>query len=243
MKNVITYISVKCEPESRLARAQILLDESIAAFGLESFQYASGKDLVLFGDVLRAARARARNGAFVWCNSDLILTRDPFDVPDPRLIYGFHRREIPSGETNPGVDMFYIPTAWWDHLLSRAIPALYAGASYVDRWIPTVAGCLGVYENLTGYIDHPTHARSAASGKQGDRYYEHNFRAFNRWAKKHDYPAIPAPPFLIPGLGRVWGVRDALRRWSALAEERRAYKEGRKATTDGLDSAGSKNTP
>jgi hypothetical protein len=243
MKNIITYIAVKTEPGSRLARAQDLLEKSIADFGLESFQYPAGKELVFFGDVLRAARDRARGGAFVWCNSDLILTRDPFDVPDPRLVYGFCRREIPSREINPGIDMFYIPTAWWDHLLSHDVPSLYAGASYVDRWIPTVAGQLGLYENLIGYIDHPTHPRSLASGKQGDRYYEHNFRAFNKWAKRNHSPLIPAPPYLIPGLGRVWGVRDALRRWSELTEERRAYLNGQKPTAVGTEAQQKRNEP
>ena len=71
----------------------------------------------------------------------------------------------------------------------------------------------GAYENMTGYIDHVTHPQSAAAGSDRNPYYQRNFRAFNSWALRHGLEPIPAPPYLIPRIGHVWGVRDALRRW------------------------------
>jgi hypothetical protein len=81
------------------------------------------------------ARRIATGDSMVWCNSDLIINRNPFDVPEEEIVYGFHRREVPSGDTGKGIDMYKIPFGWWDKYLSRDIPKLYLGASYVDRWI------------------------------------------------------------------------------------------------------------
>jgi len=33
----------------------------------------------------------------VWCNSDVVLTADPFSLDDGKTVRGFHRREIPAG--------------------------------------------------------------------------------------------------------------------------------------------------
>ena len=210
--NTVTYIHLDAGASPRLARAQERLEESIRGFGLRAHAYPAGKRLVLFGDVLMAAREASGGQGFVWCNSDVVLTRDPFDVPDPELVYGFHRREVPSGEINRGVDMFYLPKSVWDGLLSRDVPPLYAGASYVDWWIPRLMASCGQYQNLDGYIDHETHPTSEASGSDANPYYQHNFRAYNRFAARHGLPPIPAPPILVPGVGHVWGVRDLLKR-------------------------------
>jgi len=200
------------EPSPRLAVAQEELEESIRAFGHVPLRYPAGKKLVLFGDVLALGRSRCRDDAFVWCNSDVLLTRDPSDVPDPSRVYGFHRREVPAGHHVRGVDMYRIPVAVWDGILSRDIPPLYLGASYVDWWISRAMQKAGNYDNLTGYIDHRSHPKSSAAANEVNPYYQANFRAYNAWAARHGLDPIPAPPYLLPRVGHVWGVRDALRK-------------------------------
>lgn len=214
-RRVVGYVRVESETNERLARAQEHLEASIQAFGLEAVRYPAGKRLVLLGDVLKGLREESPTSAFVWCNSDLVLTRDPYDVPDANRVYGFHRREVPSGEFNKGVDMFYVPTKIWDDVLSRDVPKLYVGASFVDWWIPRMMAHVGAYANLTGYIDHVTHATSAASGSDSNPYYQKNFRSFNRFAARNGLEKIPAPPFLVRGVGHVWGVRDLIRKCSS----------------------------
>jgi hypothetical protein len=196
----------------RLAKAQQLLEDSIISHGLTPLRYPAGRDLVLFGDVLCRARTNAEGKAFVWCNSDVILTKNPFDVPDVNRVYGFHRREIPEERFVYGVDMYYLPLAVWDNLLSKDIPDLYLGSSYVDWWISRKMQAVGNYENLTGYIDHPSHPKSSAANNDADPYYQNNFREFNRYAKRNGLDPIPAPPLLIPGVGHAWGLRDAFRK-------------------------------
>jgi hypothetical protein len=71
----------------------------------------------------------------------------------------------------------------------------------------------GAYENLVGYIDHVTHPQSEASGSDANPYYQKNFRAYNAWAKRNRLEPIAAPPFLIPKIGHVWGIRDAWRKF------------------------------
>ena len=208
----VTYIRLNAVASPRLSAAQNRLEKSIRAFGLHPLPFPAGKKLVLIGEVLRAAREVSEGDAFVWCNSDVVLTRDPFDVPDPGCVYGFHRREVPSGEINLGVDMIYLPVPAWDQILSRDVPPLYAGASFVDWWIPRLMTSRGSYHNLEGYIDHETHPTSAASGSDANPHYQHNFRAYNRFAARNGLARIPAPPYLVPGVGHVWGVRDLLKR-------------------------------
>lgn len=146
-RRVVGYVRVESAANERLARAQEKLEASIGAFGLEAVRFPAGKDLVLLGDVLRRLRREGGVMAFVWCNSDLVLTRDPYDVPDTGRAYGFHRREVPSGVTNDGVDMLYIPTKTWDDVLSADVPKLYVGASFVDWWIPRKMTAMGSYEH------------------------------------------------------------------------------------------------
>ncbi len=210
MNRIVTFVEVSNARE-RLAKAQRLLRQSIESLALFPLAHPGGGGMTRFGAVLAAGRLAADGAAaFVWCNSDVILTRSPFDVPNPSIVYGFHRREVPSGEVNRGVDMYYIPVRWWDEYLSKDIPPLWLGASYVDRWISRAMEKVGAYANLEGYIDHPSHAQSAASGSDANRYYQENFLAYNKWARRHGLDPISAPPFLIPGIGHVWGLRDAL---------------------------------
>lgn len=210
--NFIIFQWIENPRSARLASAQSFLKDSIRSFGLETLRYPAGADLVLIGDVLLEARRQTKVSAFVWCNSDVVLTRNPFDVPNPEQVYGFHRREIPSGEIRRGVDMYYIPLKWWDEYLSKDIPKLYLGASYVDWWISRAMQKVGAYDNLVGYIDHETHPQSEAAGSDANPYYQKNFRAYNAWAKRNGLDPIPAPPYLLPGIGHVYGIRDALRK-------------------------------
>lgn len=203
------------EPSPRLAAAQVELEESILALGLVPLRYPAGKRLVKLGDVLRRGRSEAVGGSFVWCNSDVILTRNPFDVPDASQVYGFRRREIPDGRHVHGIDLYHLPCRVWDEFLSRDVPPLFIGASFVDWWISRAMEKVGNYETLTGYIDHRSHPKSSPAAQEANPYYQANFRAYNAWARRHGLATIPAPPFLVPGLGHVWGVRDAWRKFTA----------------------------
>jgi hypothetical protein len=206
---LVVFLWIENPRSNRLAVAQAQLEESILSFGLTPLRFPAGPDLTPIGDVLTVARPHATGEAFVWCNSDVVLTRNPFDVPNPDQVYGFYRREVPSGETCGGVDMYYIPVKWWDEYLSKDIHKLYLGASYVDRWISRAMLKVGAYENLVGYIDHATHPQSEAAGSDANPYYQKNFHAFNAWAKRNGLDSIPAPPYLLPCIGHVWGIRDA----------------------------------
>lgn len=209
MKRPVAFLEVRNAGE-RLHGAQTRLRESIVFWSCNPLPFPAGRRLELIGNVLASARGQCGGAAFVWCNSDVVLTRDPFDVPDPAKVYGFFRREIPSNETIRGVDMYYIPLTWWDDYLSKDVPELYLGASYVDWWISRAMQKAGAYENLEGYLDHVTHPQSAAAGKDSNPYYQKNFRAYNRWAERNGLPPIPAPPLLIPCVGHVWGLRSLL---------------------------------
>ena len=212
MSNIVVFQWIKNPRSARLAGAQARLEESISSYGLTPLRYPAGRDLVPIGDVLAEARRRTMGPAFVWCNSDVLLTKNPFEVPDPQQVYGFYRREVPSGEICGGVDMYFIPVKWWDEYLAKDVPKLYLGASYVDWWISRAMQKEGAYENLVGYIDHVTHLQSEAAGSDANPYYQKNFRAYNTWAKRNGLERIPAPPYLLTGVGHVWGIRDALRK-------------------------------
>jgi hypothetical protein len=212
MSNIVVFQWIENPRSTRLAGAQVRLEESIREFGLTPLRYPAGRNLIPIGDVLTEARRQTTGSAFVWCNSDVVLTKNPFEVPNPQQVYGFYRKEVPSGEICGGVDMYYIPVKWWDDYLSKDTPKLYLGASYVDWWISRAMQKVCAYENLTGYIDHVTHPQSEAAGSDADSYYQKNFRAYNAWAKRNGLAPIPAPPYLLPKIGHVWGVRDAWRK-------------------------------
>lgn len=209
MEKIVSYLWVN-DAGPRLSAALRLLEASIGKYQLDALRFPCGRALVPIGDLLSRARARTTGPAFVWCNSDVELTRNPFDVPDPGRVYGFFRREVPSGVLAHGVDMLYIPTGVWDGLLCKDIPKLLLGASYVDWWIPRFMQKHGLYEDLCGYIDHATHEKSAAAASDSNPSYQHNFREYNRWARRNGLDPIPATPFLLPRIGHVWGVRSAL---------------------------------
>ena len=215
ISNIVVFQWIENPKSTRLAGAQARLEESISSYGLTPLRYPAGRDLIPIGDVLAEARRQTKGSSFVWCNSDVLLTKNPFEVPNPQQVYGFYRREVPSGEICGGVDMYYIPVKWWDEYLTRDVPKLYLGASYVDWWISRAMQKVGAYENLVGYIDHVTHPQSEAAGSDANPYYQKNFRAYNAWAKRNGLERIPAPPYLLTGVGHVWGIRDVLRKFFA----------------------------
>ena len=226
MSKFVVFLWIENPRSQRLASAQAQLEESIVSFGLTPLRFPAGPALIPIGDVLAEARQQTSGEAFVWCNSDVVLRQNPFDVSNPAQVYGFYRREVPSGEICGGVDMYYIPVKWWDDYLSHDIPRLYLGASYVDWWISRAMQKVGAYENLTGYIDHVTHPQSEAAGSDANPYYQKNFRAYNAWAKRNGLAPIPAPPYLLPQIGHVWGIRDAWRKLFAAKWRVKTQKTG-----------------
>ena len=182
--NTIAFLWIDSCPNARLGRAQVLLKESVLALGLKPVCFECGPAMVKFADVLRFAREHAKGDSFVWCNSDVILTRDPYETNDLTKVHGFHRREIPGGEICGGEDMYLIPNGIWDDLLSKDIPDLWCGATHIDWWL-TNAACLGrCYESHTGFIDHISHETSGASKRKTNKFYRHNIRQYNKWASK-----------------------------------------------------------
>ena len=138
----ITFQWINPCPNDRLRVAQQMLLESIHALGLEPSPFPAGPEMVKFGDILRHARRESVGTSFVWCHSDVLLTKDPFILSDRGKVLGFHRRETPSGEICPGVDMYLIPNLIWDNYLSRDIPDLWCGGTHVDWWLTRTPGAV-----------------------------------------------------------------------------------------------------
>ncbi len=169
-------------PNERLRIAQEKLRESVVAQGLEPLLYPAGPKMVKFTDILRFAREQAKGGSFVWCNSDVTLSRNPYEVEDGSSVHGFHRMELPSGAICGGVDMYLIPCKAWDDFLGVDPPDLWCGATHIDWWLTRAPALRGCYRSHFGYIDHLTHPESQAS-KGGNDLYRHNIIAYNRWAR------------------------------------------------------------
>ena len=174
-----------CRSE-RLKAAQEKLLESIRALELEPVLYPAGPEMVKFVDILRFARERAKSGSLVWCNSDVTLVRNPYEVlkagGDGETVHGFHRTEMPCGEVCGGVDMYLIPCKAWDEWLGVNPPDLWCGATHIDWWLTRAAALRGCYQSHFGYINHLTHPESPAS-KGGNALYRHNIKEYNKWAR------------------------------------------------------------
>ena len=169
----------------RLKVAQEKLLDSVKALGLEPVLYPAGPEMVKFVDILRFARKHATGGSFLWCNSDVTLVRNPYEVlqeNDGKTIHGFHRTEVPSGEICGGVDMYLIPCKAWDECLGLNPPDLWCGATHIDWWLTRAAALKGRYQSHFGFINHLSHPESGAS-KGGNAFYLHNIREYNRWAR------------------------------------------------------------
>jgi len=212
MTRKITYAWIKNCGNERLALAQEKLADSIRSHGLEPDLYVVGPELFKFADLLRYARERSECDGFVWCNSDVILRRNPYELRSREKVHGFLRTEIPSGSLTHGVDMYLIPNQVWDSCLSRDVPDLYCGTSFVDWWITRSAQLAGIYEVHAGYIDHVTHPRSAAALSASDRYYLHNQKEYNLWARRNG--AGLYEPLILPGFWKkLERCRTAFRSW------------------------------
>lgn len=219
MKQPIVFQWIEPCRSERLRVAQAKLLESIEAFGLDPVLYPAGAGMEKFGDILKFARQNAGPDAFIWCNSDVTLTRNPYDVENRDIVHGFHRTEVPSGDITYGVDMYYIPNKIWDEYLSVDMPDLWCGAATIDWWLTRACQKKGIFEGHVGYIDHITHERSAASGG-GDRYYSDNIREYNAWARRNNVGTLDEY-IRLPFLG-TWNnsVRDWLRRRKNAAEDK-----------------------
>jgi len=172
-------------PNERLREAQERLRDSVCALGLLPLVFPAGPDMVKFADVLGFARERARGSSFVWCNSDVTLTEDPFALDDGRTVRGFHRREMPSGEFCGGLDMYLIPNFVWDDVLAKDIPDLWCGATHIDWWLTRASVLAGHYTSHFGFIDHVSHPESPASKSRDNPIYRHNIREYNKWARRN----------------------------------------------------------
>lgn len=185
MKNQIVFQWIDPCPNPRLENAQRQLKASILALGLDPVLFPAGPRLVKLRDLLDFACAKSGGDSFVWCNSDVLLTADPYGLEDGATVRGFHRREIPSGDICGGVDMYLVPKTVWTTWMRREMPDLWCGASHIDWWMtraPSLAGC---YSPHTGFIDHPSHEESPASKSRCNPYYRHNVRVYNDWARRY----------------------------------------------------------
>jgi len=171
-------------PNRRLAEAQSRLLQSIEMLGLEPVLYPSGPAMVKFRDILQFARDRCSGESFVWCNSDVVLKKNPYEVDIGDKVHGFHRTEIPSGEICPGVDMYLIPCRAWDEWLMADAPDLWCGATHVDWWLTNAPALRRCYRAHSGYIDHVSHQTTGASKGRRNSFYRHNVREYNRWARR-----------------------------------------------------------
>lgn len=184
-KNGICFQWLDPCPSERLRRAQEELKQSVLELGLEPVLFPAGSEMVKFRAVLQFARDHCPGDSFVWCNSDVVLRRNPYEVDDGRRVHGFHRTELPSGEVCGGVDMYLIPRAIWDEWLSGDSPDLWCGATHIDWWLTNAACLRRCYESHAGFIDHLSHETSGASKSPANCYYRHNIRAYNKWARRH----------------------------------------------------------
>lgn len=181
----ITFQWIDPCPNERLSQAQARLKDSVVSVGLEPELFPAGPGLIKFADILRFARTRGSGTSFVWCNSDVAVTANPYDLDDGKTVRGFHRREVPSGEYCGGVDMYLIPNSFWDAVLSKDLPDLWCGATHVDWWLTRAAALAGRYTSHFGYIDHVTHPESPASKSRTNPYFQHNIKEYNRWARRN----------------------------------------------------------
>jgi len=185
MRGQVAFQWIDPCPNERLREAQERLRQSVLALGLDPLLFPAGPAMVKFADVLGFARKQTRGRSFIWCNSDVTLTRDPTALDDGRTVRGFHRREVPSGEICGGVDMYLIPNSFWDEVLSNDLPDLWCGATHIDWWLTRAAALAGRYTSHFGYIDHVTHPESPASKAVANPHYRHNIREYNKWARRN----------------------------------------------------------
>jgi hypothetical protein len=212
VKRSIVFQWIDPCPNRRLAEAQARLRQSVLDHGLEPVLFPAGPRLVKFRDILRFAFEKSAAQSFVWCNSDVILTRNPYDLEEGGVVRGFHRREVPSGEICLGVDMYLIPKPCWTGFLERDMPDLWCGATHVDWWLTRAASLQGVYSAHHGFIDHPSHEESGASKSRSNKYFRHNVRVYNAWARRHG-AATDERRVVLPLIGESLSPLTDYARW------------------------------
>ncbi len=94
MKFRITFQWIDPCRDERLRVAQQKLLESIEVLGLEPSLFPAGPEMIKFGDILRHARRESVGTSFVWCHSDVLLTKNPFLLAERGKVVGFHRKEV-----------------------------------------------------------------------------------------------------------------------------------------------------
>lgn len=199
----------------RLFAAQKVLLQSVYDLGLKPLLFRSGKDLVSFKDILQYARSNCDHSSFVWCNSDVVLKRDPFEVDDGVRVQGFHRTEIPSGNICGGVDMYLIPCRVWDNWLKDDAPTMRCGATHIDWWLTNTCSLRRCYESHSGFIDHVSHEPSGASKSSKNNDYQFNIRSYNKWAKKNgimDFKQTIHLPFIGNTMAPLTDMKQFLAR-------------------------------
>jgi hypothetical protein len=169
---------------ARLRRAQEEAKQSIIELGLEPVLFPAGPEMVKFRDILQFAREHCTGSSFVWCNSDVVLRRNPYEVDDGERVHGFHRTEIPSGQICPGVDMYLVPCRLWDEWIRDDAPDMWCGATHIDWWLTNACALRFCYRAHNGYIDHVSHQNTGASKGRQNEHYRHNVRHYNRWARR-----------------------------------------------------------
>ena len=185
MTKWITYRAYDSgDNDPRLQDATLKLYNSIRSFDINAWLPTYSRKYIQFIDILNEARLTTEHSFFVWCHTDVILTKDPFEGLPEGVNYGFHRIERPSGEVCQGIDMYRIDNDLWDNVLTKDVPDLYLGGTHIDWWLSRACLKYGKYENLTGYIDHPSHERTPTSAGSDERG-KHNIREYEAWADRH----------------------------------------------------------
>lgn len=211
-EGIITFLWIDPCPNKRLQIAQEKLKASVLELGLQLAIFPVGPDMVRFFEVLTFARSQTKTNSFVWCNSDVVLKSNPYELDGENVVRGFHRRETPSGEFCGGVDMYLVPNKLWDEVLSQNMPDLWCGATHIDWWLTRAAVLKGQYTAHLGFIDHPSHPTSEASKIRNNIYYRHNIREYNKWAHRNGAEIIEQR-ISLPWVGESFSpISDAWKR-------------------------------
>lgn len=184
MTKIITFRAFEEYTNKRLYDATLRLRKSLIEFNIDSWHPTWAADYIPIASILKEARLSTNHSFFIWCNTDVILTKDPFEGLDSTINYGFHRIERPSGIVNYGVDMYRINNDFYDDIMQHDIPDIVMGGDRVDWYLSRCLQKYSIYENLTGYIDHPSHERTPTSAGSDERG-KHNIKEYNEWADRH----------------------------------------------------------
>lgn len=173
--------------EQRIEQSQRQLFTSCLLCNIKPILHVNNNETPKFGNILKDARKFATNGWMAYINSDCILTSNPFNVLQIKKVHGFHRTEIPSQTICAGVDMYIIPTDFWDEVISKDIPDMYVGTTHIDWWLTRVSQKYNFYVSYKGLIIHESHSSKYT---ESDEKYKHNIKSFNEWADRNNISKI-----------------------------------------------------